>query len=64
MKGSRDASAAPFLAPGFAHARGRRVFLGPFADRNGPLNFTIRETAPVFGGILKRAVHKTPGQSR
>ena len=40
------------------------VFFGPFADRNGPLNFTIRETAPEFGGILKRSVNKTPGQSR
>lgn len=63
MRGSRDARAVPFLAPGFAHARGRRFF-GPFADRNGPLNFTIRETAPEFGGILKRSVNKTPGQSR
>lgn len=63
MRGSRDARAVPFLAPGFAHARGRRFF-GPFADRSGPLNFTIRETAPEFGGILKRFVNKTPGQSR
>lgn len=26
MVGSRDARAVPFLAPGFAHARGRRFF--------------------------------------
>ena len=34
----------PSLPPG-SLMPGGVVFFGPFADRNGPLNFTIRETA-------------------
>ena len=54
----------PSWPPGSLMPGGVVFFFGPFADRNGPLNFTIRETAPEFGGILKRSVNKTPGQSR